>query len=92
MRIYNYLKVYGMVFNMVKIKSDRLPMLYERKEECCGCSACYSICPKSIIEMKVDEEGFEYPTIIMEEDCIRCFLCIDVCPIRASKERVLNER
>lgn len=40
-----------------------LPILYKRKEECCGCTACYAICPKEAISMVEDEEGFEYPQI-----------------------------
>ena len=39
------------------------PILYKRKEECCGCTACYAICPQSAISMVEDEEGFEYPKI-----------------------------
>ena len=38
-----------------------IPVLYKRKEECCGCTACYAICPKEAISMVEDEEGFEYP-------------------------------
>lgn len=37
-----------------------IPVLYKRKEECCGCTACYAICPKEAISMIEDEEGFEY--------------------------------
>ena len=40
-----------------------LPVLYKRKEECCGCTACYAICPKEAISMVEDGEGFEYPQI-----------------------------
>ena len=40
-----------------------LPVLYKRKEECCGCTACYAICPQEAISMVEDEEGFEYPQI-----------------------------
>lgn len=40
-----------------------IPVLYKRKEECCGCTACYAICPKEAISMLEDEEGFEYPKI-----------------------------
>lgn len=32
------------------VKSDRkkaLPILFNNKEECCGCSACYAICQMS---------------------------------------------
>ena len=52
----------------------------EEKTLCCGCTACYSVCPKKAIEMISDEEGFEYPFII-EDNCIRCYQCISVCPI-----------
>lgn len=51
-----------------------------KKNNCTGCHACYSICPKNCIEMKMDEEGFKYPTI-NKNLCINCNLCINVCPI-----------
>ncbi|MCG4697122.1 4Fe-4S binding protein [Anaerobutyricum soehngenii] len=56
-------------------------MLYKRKEECCGCSACYSVCPKEAILMLADNEGFEYPKI-EDSKCIRCYQCIKVCPFK----------
>ena len=62
-----------------------LPVLYKRKEECCGCTACYAICPKEAISMVEDEEGFEYPQID-ESKCVRCYQCIKVCPIKAFTE------
>lgn len=52
-----------------------------KKEECCGCTACYAICPKEAISMIEDEEGFEYP-YICEEKCICCYKCMKVCPIK----------
>ena len=52
----------------------------ERKENCCGCTACSSICPKDAVVMKRDTEGFSYPYII-EEKCINCGLCANVCQI-----------
>lgn len=62
-------------------KSDKpIPVLYERKELCCGCTACYAICPKSAITMEPDEEGFLYP-VVNEEKCVRCYQCLKVCPI-----------
>lgn len=54
-------------------------MIYERKEECCGCTACMSICPKQAIAMIADEEGFLYPSI-SQDICIECNLCKKVCP------------
>lgn len=63
-----------------------IPVLFKRKEECCGCTACYAICPQSAIWMAEDEEGFEYPQIDKSK-CVRCYQCIKVCPIKAEKAR-----
>ena len=59
--------------------------LFERKEECCGCTACFAVCPKNAITMQADEEGFEYP-VIDESVCIKCEMCIRVCPIKKNKQ------
>ena len=61
-----------------------IPVLYKRKEECCGCTACCTLRPKEAINMVEDEEGFEYPQIDKSK-CVRCFQCIEVCPIKAVK-------
>lgn len=50
------------------------------KEKCCGCSACYAVCPTGAISMVCNEEGFEYPNID-ENKCIECKKCQSVCPI-----------
>lgn len=50
------------------------------KQNCCGCTACASICPKGCIAMTADEEGFCYPQID-EARCIDCGLCEKVCPL-----------
>lgn len=52
----------------------------EEKDLCCGCTACYSICPKNAIEMVRDKEGFLYPRV-NKEKCINCGMCKRVCPI-----------
>lgn len=57
------------------------PILYSSKDECCGCRACYSICPQKAISMKTDKEGFEYP-VIDTQTCVKCLLCITVCPFK----------
>ena len=58
-----------------------VPILYERKELCCGCSACYAVCPQDAIQMQEDEEGFDYPQIDSSK-CRTCYLCVRVCPIK----------
>lgn len=50
------------------------------REICTGCSACYNICPVQCIEMKMNEEGFEFPLIDLEK-CIDCNKCKSVCPM-----------
>lgn len=61
-----------------------IPNLYDNKEDCCGCTACYAICPEKAIEMREDEEGFLYP-YIDSEICVHCGICIKVCPVRNAK-------
>lgn len=58
--------------------NKKTPILFDKKENCCGCTACFSICPKEAIKMEMDEEGFEYP-IIDENKCIKCYKCLKVC-------------
>lgn len=52
--------------------------LFIDREKCCGCTACYSICPRNAIKMIPDNEGFLYPNIDNDK-CINCGLCQKVC-------------
>ena len=58
-----------------------MPVLFQNKEDCCGCSACFAICTKDAIMMKPDEEGFLYP-YIDDDKCITCYQCVRVCPLK----------
>jgi coenzyme F420-reducing hydrogenase beta subunit len=64
----------------------------EDKSKCCGCTACYSICPKNAIFMQEDEEGFKYP-VVDREKCINCNLCEKVCPYKNeyTSKKILKE-
>lgn len=60
--------------------------MFKEKKNCCGCSACASVCPKNCISMEEDMEGFYYP-VVDEKACVQCGLCEKVCPIiNVSKE------
>lgn len=65
-------------------------LLYENKENCCGCGACHNICPKNAISMIKDEYGFIYPNI-NKTICIECGLCKKVCVFQKAVER-LNQK
>lgn len=54
--------------------------LFEKKEDCFGCSACANICPRHAIAMKPDTQGFMYP-VIDQEKCVECGLCLKACQI-----------
>ena len=49
-------------------------------KQCCGCTACKSICPKNSITMIEDIEGFLYPQVNINT-CVNCGACNNVCPI-----------
>lgn len=67
-------------------------MIYTEKADCCGCSACESICPMNCIYMVSDEEGFLYPQVDNDK-CTNCKLCESVCPIlnRGKEESVKQD-
>lgn len=50
------------------------------EQNCCnGCEACLAICPKKVITMQRDINGFFYPTI-NEAECVDCGMCGRICP------------
>ncbi len=52
----------------------------ESPMDCCGCTACESVCAHKAIVMRPDSEGFMYPHTDAEK-CAGCGLCEKACPI-----------
>lgn len=63
------------------MNTKEVPVLFRKKEECCGCSACYAVCSNGAIRMIEDEEGFAYPQVDVGK-CVGCCLCLKVCPFK----------
>lgn len=59
------------------------------KSQCCGCTACASICPHDAITMQPDAMGFLYP-VVNESKCIDCGLCEKVCAFHENYDKSLN--
>lgn len=57
--------------------------------DCCGCTACASICAHDAITMKPDGLGFLYPEVD-KENCVDCGLCEKVCAFNDHYDTSLN--
>lgn len=66
---------------MIKTKD-----LYKSRTDCCGCESCAYVCPKKIIRIAPDYDGFLYPEAFNPSECIDCKLCLKVCPLKQSYE------
>lgn len=57
--------------------------------DCCGCTACYSICSHNAISMQPDVMGFLYPKVD-ENKCVECGLCEQVCAFNENYDHSKN--
>ena len=57
--------------------------------DCCGCTACASICNHDAIIMEPDALGFLYPKVD-ESKCVECGLCEKVCAFNDNYDKSLN--
>lgn len=57
--------------------------------DCCGCTACKSICTHDAITMVADALGFLYPEV-NKDKCVECGLCEKVCAFNSHYDTNLN--
>ena len=58
---------------------------------CFGCGVCAASCPKKIISIKLNHDGFYEPVIEGSDVCIKCGICLDVCAVN-QKELSLESK
>ena len=56
-----------------------------KKQDCTGCTACASVCPRKCIKLVENKQGFLYPKINLK-NCIDCKLCVQSCPVCSNLE------
>lgn len=59
------------------------------KSQCCGCTACASICAHEAITMQPDALGFLYP-VVDTDKCTCCGLCENVCSFSDNYDKSQN--
>lgn len=48
--------------------------------DCTGCYGCFNVCTQNAIDMSLNNEGFQVPSVNYEE-CIECGVCQKYCPM-----------
>ena len=55
------------------------------KSQCCGCTACKSVCSRQAITMEPDALGFLYPKVDLGK-CVDCGLCERACAFTQERD------
>lgn len=59
--------------------------------DCFGCGICTKPCPKHIVAMRQNKDGFYESYVTDESKCIECGLCLDVCSFNKNHLAVQNK-
>lgn len=59
-------------------------------KDCFGCGVCSASCPKSIISISLNREGFYEPSIKETDKCIKCGICLNVCAFNHQELSLLD--
>ncbi len=77
--------------NVIETPKEKLPSIVIQKsygkaitenlpkQDCMGCGACVSTCPKQALQLKPDNLGY-YRSVLNTDACINCGKCLSVCP------------
>ncbi len=63
--------------------------LCSSEKECCGCGACYAVCPTNAIQMEEKKYGFVFPNIDTQL-CIECKSCLKACGFKHDLQKSIN--
>jgi NAD-dependent dihydropyrimidine dehydrogenase PreA subunit len=59
-----------------------------KRNECCGCGVCITVCSYNAINLSLDSEGF-LNAFVDDSKCIDCGDCLMVCPIQNHSQVLL---
>ncbi len=59
---------------------------------CYGCGVCTIACPKKIISLQLNNEGFYQPQIVDLSKCVNCGICLDVCAFNHTEPALVERK
>ncbi len=85
--IKNWVYAYTNKISFLQKKMKNISQL----KDCYGCGVCSASCPKKIISIVLNKDGFYEPHIMEPDRCLNCGICLDVCAFN-HKELALDSK
>ena len=60
-------------------------------KNCYGCGVCSASCPKNVISILLNKDGFYEASILDPSKCIECGICLDVCAFNHENRSLGND-